>query len=271
MLTKFLQILFLLCFLTLIISSCKHKSEQSQYPYTFEEWVVKPGKNRLLIKQDDKYGYTGLDSMIVIPPQYDSALFFNNNPYTLVQKEGLWGIIDESGEHVVDCMYDSIFAYNDIDFVAYPILVKNKQYLIVDTTGKILVQGYDVLKRTFEEDLFIAKGEQGYGLVDPMGKEYTSKDYHQYKTRLGWTTLEKDGQWSLFDSEGKILFNEKAFDSISIEPDPCYNFSNGLRYLVKQDGFWGVVDSEGEWILPNVYETIKYNERKSVFVLTFAQ
>lgn len=266
MLFKLLQIVFLWCFLTLIISSCKQKPEQ--HPYTFEELAGKQGKNRLLIKQDGKYGYTKMDSTIAITPQYDSALFFNTNSYTLVQKEGLWGIIEESGENVIECIYDSILAYNDLDFVAYPILVKNKQYSITDTTGTILTEGYDFLKSTFQQDLFIAKGKKGYGLVDPIGNWYTSEDYHQYNTYLGWTILEKGGQWKLFDPQGKVLFGGEAFDSISLKPTPYYNLSEGRRYLVKQDNFWGVVDDQGKWIVPNVYEAIQYNEQESEFVLT---
>lgn len=262
-------VLFLLCCTTLLFSSCKNKS--TDIPYTFEELAGIQGKNRLLIKQHGLYGYTNMDSNVVIAPQYDSALFFNTNPYTLVQKEGLWGIIDQSGKKVVDCIYDSILAYNGIDFENYPIVVKNEQYSIVDTTGRVLAKNYKFLKRTFQYNLFIAKKGKGYGLIDPKGNWHTSEDYNQYKTHLGWSILKKDDQWKLFNTQGKALFNDKTFDSISIEPRPYYNLVAGRRYLVKQNSWWGVINDQGEWAIPNSYKTIQFMEQESEFILTPAQ
>ncbi|MGH1335725.1 MAG: WG repeat-containing protein [Aureispira sp.] len=108
----------------------KKEAPQSKFAYTFEEWTSPQGKNRLLVKQEHKYGYANLDSVLVIIPQYDSALYFNTNKYTLVPKKGLWGVIDESGRILVDCYYDSIQPYNDIRFEPYMVASKNQRYFL---------------------------------------------------------------------------------------------------------------------------------------------
>ena len=68
-------------------------------------------KDRVLIRQQGKYGFVNLEGQIVIPPVWDDALPFSDD-LSLVEKDGKYGFIDLSGNVVSPPEYDQAASFH---------------------------------------------------------------------------------------------------------------------------------------------------------------
>ncbi|MFR7815763.1 MAG: WG repeat-containing protein [Lachnospiraceae bacterium] len=55
------------------------------------------------------WGYTDRTGSIVIQPQWAVAGWYRGGTAAVCSTDGQWGIIDENGEYLVPCRYDSIW------------------------------------------------------------------------------------------------------------------------------------------------------------------
>lgn len=60
----------------------------------------------LRVKKDGKYGFVDYDNNELVPFIFDDASVFINGRAS-VKKNGLWGVINKSGEQLLDCTYQS--------------------------------------------------------------------------------------------------------------------------------------------------------------------
>lgn len=60
-------------------------------------------------EQNGMWGYTDRTGSIVIQPQWAVAGWYRGGTAAVCSTDGQWGIIDENGEYLVPCRYDSIW------------------------------------------------------------------------------------------------------------------------------------------------------------------
>jgi len=250
--------------ISLLLLACEPSVQADKVSYTVDELWIK-GKNRLLIidNTNGKYGFINKDSTIIIPPQYDTAYYFNLDSLTLVRKNNKWGVITESGKAITACIYDSIDAYGwaeGYDFQDYFVANENGNAQLLHISGRVLLSNYEYLKKMIYSNLLIAQLDQKYGLIDTLGTPIIPLEYDDFRTYLGSTSLKKDGKWGLFYESGEQVL-ETAFDSISLVMISQLRYE-GLVFMVKQNNKWGLISNQGEWVIPNQYDKMTYNERK---------
>ena len=84
------------------------EGEYKYYNFKFEEKELKEilnNNNLFLSKKDGKYGYVDNSGNVVVDYIYEDALEQNTAGFAAVKKDGLWGSIDKDGNEVIEPKY----------------------------------------------------------------------------------------------------------------------------------------------------------------------
>lgn len=116
-------------YLSFVGSSKPQNWTECEYDHA---WEFRNGRGR--VKKDNLYGYVGdtYDSKNRIPCQFEDAYDFNLfEPYAVVKQNGKYGMINKSGEWVIEPKFDEYFEkYRGLGDQAYNATIGDKQYWI---------------------------------------------------------------------------------------------------------------------------------------------
>ncbi|MCB0840501.1 MAG: WG repeat-containing protein, partial [Bacteroidetes bacterium] len=203
-------------------------------------------EDRISFMVERRYGFLDMDGEEVIPPTYQDAGTFSEG-LAGVNYFGKWGFIDREGNMIIKPTYEKIR-----DF----------------TNGVAVVN----------------KGL--WGVIDKAGKTVIPFEYVKInRNNKGWLTClhVKTENWEYFDSHG-IKLSHKSFEGAkpvndelsSIEHNERKNLINLYGIPITYPGYndianagkeviiasskrlLGLIDREGEEILPPIYESIEY-------------
>ena len=142
---------------------------------------------------------------------------------TAIVKNKLFGLIDEEGDEVLPCEYDSITEL----YGAYRIIKKSKKYGYVNLDGKL-------------------KGECKYHNFYHWAN-YPRMSYIPY------IPMELNNKWGFFNIEGEAVTQFK-YEELSQVDDSAF--------VAKYNGLYGVSDYEGNELIPFKYEEVVYKPFK---------
>lgn len=205
--------------------------------------------------------------------------FSGYNP--LDYRDGFWlvsnnnqkcGIINENGEEVIPCKYDSMSLF---DKKGYAIIYDSKEekYGMIDKENNVVipinyiylvpfnanVNGYyshlylpnDI---TYDYTLVQTSGDEVY-TIDRQGNKIFDVENSDYKSSSGTTTLtqnllpvEKNSLYGFIDMQGNEVIPLK-YNNIK------WDFVNGYA-CVSIGGNYGIINAKGEEILPFEYSSI---------------
>lgn len=182
-----------------------------------------------------------------------------------------WGIINSSGETVIQPEYDEMIIvpnkekpvfivtydvnYTDNTYKTKAIDEKNKQ-LFAEYDQVEVIQNYDNQNNLwYEENCLKVKRNNKYGLIDLSGKVLLDCNYDSIEPILGIKNsliLTKDGKKGLASVTGSIII-ENEYEEITALTD---KYENG--YIVKNgEEKFGIIGTSKKIILPVQYEEIK--------------
>ena len=229
----------------------------------------------VFIKSDDGKNYSAIDEKEnQLFTDYDSveAISINsitsNIPYektVLKYKQGgLYGLIDFDGKKITENIYNSI---TNIDYKEGNLKVEqNGSYGVINIKGTtilepeydaIMADGYYNEETKYEKAGFILRvvTDDGYrfGYADRTGKIILDTLYNEI-SRLTevkgddvYLVTSTNGRYGLYKNNKEILANE--YTDISFDP-------NNNLLIVQKDQAQGVVDLEGNNIVPIDYDSI---------------
>jgi len=221
-------------------------------------------------------------------PLYDKMTTLGGGSLIGVSLDGKWGAYDRSGNFVISCEWDNIFpetrgetaiavrdgtyylldpdakttemldlagvfaGYENVDFTVYsdgllPVR-RDGKYGYLDLEGNLVIPCIYDYAQDFQNGAACAKLDGKYGLIDASGEVLLP-----FKFKFG-TALTSDlfyfygyfnyGENSCFvNAAGEYVFPEQPCH-INVWDDPA------TMYAVHQDGQWGVINLQGEWIVP---------------------
>lgn len=124
-----------------------------------------------------KYGMINEAGEFVIEPEYDSYRFPRQMKYThpeadigytWLQKDGLWGFVNEKCEWVVECKYDDCLFFTDIGFSGVAV---DGKWGFISTSGEMVVEPiYDDVDMCYGDDYAKVCINELWGLIDREGK-----------------------------------------------------------------------------------------------------
>lgn len=135
-----------------------------------------------------------------------------------VSKDGKYGVIDTNGKQLVNCEYDSIEALKGVDNSL--LTKKNGKYGIVDNVGTSII-------------------ENKYSSIQPISSRYED----------GYIVKDSNGKYGLINYSKTVVLKNK-YDEIKQANQV------GKYYIVKEDGNWKILDSEGREYLEGKYDEI---------------
>ena len=169
--------------------------------------------------------------------------------------------------------------YNKVDYIGEErFVVEENEKRLIDINDKLIksLNYQDVYY--FKEGLAREEADGKYGYIDKEGKEVLSPKYVYAKDfRGGLARVKADGKYGYIDKEGKevispkyegswyfgknterlmVSFGNRNVDKYEYEGE----FSDGLIVVIK-DGKAGVINQEGEVIIPTIYDYIYITRR----------
>ena len=128
--------------------------------------------------------------------------------------EGKWGLIDTSGDWVIEPIYEEIICDEDLGYA-------------------------------FSKDRFFAKAGGKVYLFDGKGKQIGEDNYEDARPFYGsYAAVKKDGKWGFIDSNG--------FLGIECSFDDAKSFGQHLA-AVKTGRYWGYISTAGKTAIEPVF------------------
>ena len=185
--------------------------------YTIEyRHDVKKKVYKILIpyRKGTKWGYADNLGEVVIPCIYDETYLFGEQKFALVKVNQLYGVVDKSGEIVIESKYNNISLIED----KYCILQINNKYLISS------ISFYNSIElKPFEFDYieYLSNGNFSVfkGKIINLDLGFSQPD------------VEYKGYWGIHSDNKQIL--ECNYDRINVISDSLYS--------VKKDSKWGII------------------------------
>lgn len=239
------------------------------------------------IEQDGKYGFVNYNGELVIPVEYDFAGDFGKNRLAVVGKNGDSFIIDESGATVSECqnayMLAKAFEGNGLACV-----YSESGYGWVNEYGEEIIPcrydsvEYDLVVRgTFDSNGLARVEKNGkYGFINEEGMEIIPCEYDSLRGLHcglffdnGLIAAEQDGKIGCLNEEGEIVvpfiydgitgpdYEHRYYDTSGLQ---VMNFSPNM--IVYVNGKYGILNENGEEIIPCIYERFDAADEKGFFV-----
>ncbi len=252
---------------------------------TFGEFAVQPewenafyySQGLLPVSRDGKYGFIDLSGNEVIPLQYDdaysfeegyaavtlgkSSFFINDQGHTVspvyqeafsfsdglapVCQNGAWGYVDSSFELVIPCLYDSAGFFTQ----GYAVVIKNSRSMVIDAAGNQVSPPADQI--WLQESGYALLEINGFlGLYDLVEEGYliTPQYRNAFLFSEGLMPVTPDGSaWYYVDEDNR--------PAVPGEYEFALPFREGVA-PVMLDGYYGLIDRDGNVILDFIWDSI---------------
>jgi hypothetical protein len=204
--------------------------------------------------KDGKYGIS-FDSTNV-NFEYDTITSSN-----FAQKNGLWGVINDSNNIIIPFEYEYIEHtwYDDTSHKAAYIVQKNGFVGTIDINNKVVIPFvYEAISGWCEdspEGHYVIKSKK-YGFINPEGKTRIPAVYEGlYVYKYNLIKAKRDGKYGIinFDNEVVIPFKYEFF-YLDFKEESGAEYLD--KFVVKKDGIWSYLNKKGEIIETNISDDV---------------
>ncbi len=202
-------------------------------------------KNILIVETIDHTAYVlNEDGTILIPAEYQRIEEFKGK-IAIAKKENKYGLIDFNNQIISPFIYDTIWTGRFFD---YYVVSQNGKYGLIDETGNILLEcKYQDISPCYynEDNRYIVKNNGKYGIIDKRGNVIIPIEYDGISNWVEYSPPEhfviKNKKHGLISREGKIylptVYDELRFYSYDL-------------IKVRQNGKFGIVNVRDSVIIP---------------------
>jgi len=207
-------------------------------------------KTRIVNEKNEEL-FTNYDRVEAIE-NFDSKqnIWYENNVLR-VNQNGKWGLIDFSGNIVLNCEYDEIISLKSV--TENFLIKKNGKVGLVNSKGQEIIKTeykeIRTLKEGYKNEYLIMDENNNLGVISTSGTVILTPAYKEIKF-LGNTenyAVNIEGTWTLIRKNGEVLNN--SYNYISIK---------GENVVVEKGGKYGIVTTRGEEKIAPTYEKLEY-------------
>lgn len=206
--------------------------------------------NDLKIKHDGRfYGVVGKNNVIVVPFIYDEILRTFSSGLINVCKNDKWGCLDLNGTVVVPIEYDWITPFGK-DTLSFSNAKKNGKWGALNRMGEELIPCIYDEEIVFKDNYAIVSLSGKMGIINKDGKCVIPCHFSFLKPFVKSSKLLKSAEnnkCGIVDVLGNIIA-----PTIYEEVGDLY----GDLVVVKQNGFYGLINLNGDIVIPLEYEFI---------------
>ncbi len=250
---------------------------QAQYDHLFAST-----NNHFIVSQKGKRGVIGSDNSIIIPLIYDSLIikdeivqaFKKSEGWSLtdirqtfktqknydrivpkvsgvypVKNYGYWGALNETGEEIIHCVFDSLLEISN-----HQLVVKFKnQFGIINSRENWLVAPQPFELQLVNDSCYLQLQPQNKFLRKIAGEViYFTDNKIEFKNDY-WVETLPDGTIKTLDYQGRLL--QRVDPPLLDKLEEVFPESEGMRGI-KRDGKFGFVDSRGRLRIANRYDGV---------------
>lgn len=218
-----------------------HYLETSNYTNAYEAYMDCK-KTKATSDTLTELGNTIVYSYTVSRKGYADFTRSSNGYFTVCDERG-WGVIDSTGERIVDCNYTYISPYN-----------KNEEAVFVSEKGVRLINADGVVESILTDNISLAAAySDGLLPVCENGSWryldcYTGKKvFDTYDMASSFTdgiaAVSSNGKWTLIDTNNKQVC-KTVFDDIKIHSNGAYVCDDIM--IASVNGQYGIYDAKGK-------------------------
>lgn len=189
--------------------------------------------------------------------------------YYTIYENGKWGVINSTGNKIIEPTYDEMIVIPDHKKDAF-IINKDVNYLNNEFKSELLnenktnmAENYDQIKPieyttsdlNYDKNLLIAKKGDKYGLIDLTGQEKFKPEFDEIVSMKGIKNkvkIKQGNKYGVINTETNNYVAPAIYDNV----EPMYQ-GEETPYIVKNENRQGVRSQLGKEILKTEYDEIK--------------
>jgi len=210
-------------------------------PYQFHKADNFSGELARVLTADGKYAYINRTGEIAFVSPFEYSYAPSEGFISGVQG-GLYGYCDTNGKIVIHPQFDMGFDFSDgLASVKF-----GEKWGYITGEGSYLVTPTYDYASDFSGGFAVCSLSSGYGIIDKSGKQ-TSPFTFDY---IG--ECDEKGRFPAKSGEKSGYINSKGEWIMTLDYDFCYNFTEGVARVFK-DNLWGYIDETGKEIVPPTF------------------
>jgi hypothetical protein len=214
-----------------------------------------------IVKKGNYYGVINSRNELIVPfkypliehPRREYQGFYDE---FYIRKNSMVGILNEKTEIIADVIYDSFERdYCKINDSTKTIFIAKKGNLfgIIDKSGTItLPVEFEEISSFEGNNVSIAKKDGFYGLISSYGSVKLPFEYKNITSYKNWDyyILQKGKSYGVINKKSL----QEIFPTEYQDVEQCFYDEN--RFIVKKNGYYGIITRKKEVIVPFEYDEI---------------
>ena len=216
--------------------------------------------NVLRVQKDGKYGLIDLNGKELLPTEYDEIIGLNGIENSiLIKKDDKYGLVNDTGSVIIEPNYKEIKNLGETYREGYITIDENDKYGVIGATKmKLLDNKYDNIEQVYLSDYYLVTENGERKVINSSGETILNSGFDQISSKT------EDG--IIYVSQG--LYGEiNTTGEVQIEPtyQDLKQVKNGV-YIAKNNDRYGIIDNEGNTMIPFDYTLITYNKDAKLFI-----
>ncbi len=198
-----------------------------------------------IAEKDGKSGLINTKGEVVIPFEYD-AIDYDSKQYYKIFLNNRWGVVDKQFKTVLPPEYEEISTRHK-----YHLLYKDAKYLLANDKWEIITPtGFDEIN-VLSDDNIVVLIEGRWHFFDKETKHIDNVAYDAVRLQTfegNSIELRYKGDFATMDAKTKKIIMPYGYH---------YEYPLGQNLLrAKKDGKFGIFNSDGEMVVPAIYDSI---------------
>ncbi len=160
------------------------------------------------IRENGKYGYIDKSGKVVIQPQFDNTMGFNEG-LAATSVGGKFGYIDTKGRWAIKPQFDFTYMFSD----GLALVEINKKKGWIDRKGRIVIEPQEFEKTAigFREGRLAVMKNGKWGYIDKTGRMVIEAKFEEAKEFSGGVAqvVTEGHQHHWIDANGRILWSQE--------------------------------------------------------------
>ena len=198
----------------------------------------------LPILDQDRWGYINEQGEEMIKPTYEEASLFSNG-LAVVMKKSKYGYINKAGKTIINFRFEDGESFHN----GSAIVKKDSLYGLINKNGFFLIPTIYQELSEVSEDIFMGVRNDNSGYIRKNGDTLTGFVFDlagDFKN--GYAIVNRKEKFGLLNANGTFNIEPKYAELAFI--------GNGLIKALTDDETWGILNVNGETILPFEYQAI---------------
>lgn len=216
--------------------------------------------NILRVQKNGKYGLIDLNGKELLQTEYDEIIGLNGIENSiLIKKDDKYGLVNDTGSVIIEPNYKEIKNLGETYREGYITIDENDKYGVIGATKmKLLDNKYDNIEQVYLSDYYLVTENGERKVINSSGETILNSGFDQISSKT------EDG--FIYVSQG--LYGEiNTTGEVQIEPtyQDLKQVKKGV-YIAKNNDRYGIIDNEGNTMIPFDYTLITYNKDAKLFI-----